>query len=63
MITKNSITKSNLTSQLHMSGLSVFILNNFFFNRPFSTTTRYFSPGEDKIDKGKGKATKEDMIR
>lgn len=63
MITKNSVTKSNLTSQLHMTNLSVFILNNFFFNRPFSTTTRYLSPGEDKIDKGKGKATKEDMVK
>lgn len=60
MITKNSVTKSNLTSQVHVSSDFNVVLNNFFFNRKFSATTRYLSPGEDK---GKGKATKEDIIR
>lgn len=55
MIIKNSVTRSNFTSQFHIA--NIFILNNF---RPFSTTTQYLSPGEDK---GKGKATKEDMVR
>jgi len=62
MITKNSITKLNFTSPLHISNtFNIFILNKFLFNRHFSTTTRYLSPGDD--NKGKGKATKEDLVR
>ena len=36
---------------------NIFILNNF---RQFTTTTHYHSPGDNK---GKGKATKEDLVR
>jgi hypothetical protein len=60
MITKNSLTKSNFTFQLRMSNTFNIFLNNFPFNRHFSATARYLGPGEDK---GKGKATKEDMAK
>jgi len=53
--------KLNVMFKLHISVTSnISISNNF---RHFSTTARYFSPEEDKKDKGKGKATKEDMER